>query len=78
MGHQFRWELQLILDGEFERSQVCRTQDDVFGTVEVWRAALHEKGWARRMANQLGVRWKLAGPFGIAIMSLPTSGIPAM
>lgn len=44
--HRFGWELQLILDGEFQRSQVCRSQDEVLDTVDQWKAALLEKGWA--------------------------------
>ena len=30
-------KLQLLIDGDFQRSQVCRTQDDVLDTVDEWR-----------------------------------------
>lgn len=46
-SHQFGWELRLQLpDDDMPRTQVCRTQDDVFTTFETWKAALIEKGWA--------------------------------
>jgi hypothetical protein len=32
--HRFGWELQLLVDGEFLRSHVCRTQDEVLDTIE--------------------------------------------
>ena len=44
-SHQFGWELRLELAGELHRSQVCRSQEDVFNTIEEWKAALVEKGW---------------------------------
>lgn len=44
--HQLGWELQLELAGSLQRSQVCRTQDEVLDTSEQWKAAMVEKGWA--------------------------------
>jgi hypothetical protein len=45
-SHEFGWELRLLIDDELHQSQVCRTQDEVLETVDAWKAALHEKGWA--------------------------------
>jgi hypothetical protein len=45
-SHQFGWELLLETNGALQRSQVCRSQDDVFRTFEAWKAAMVEKGWA--------------------------------
>jgi hypothetical protein len=44
--HQLGWELRLEMAGSLQRSQVCRTQDDVLDTTEPWKAAMVEKGWA--------------------------------
>ena len=43
--HQFGWELRLEVAGSLQRSQVCRTQDDVLEVSDQWRGALVEKGW---------------------------------
>jgi hypothetical protein len=45
-SHQLGWELRLFVDGEWQRSKVCRDQEAVFSTIDEWRAALLEKGWA--------------------------------
>lgn len=43
--HQLGWELRLEVAGSLQRSQVCRSQDDVLDTSEQWKAAMIEKGW---------------------------------
>ena len=43
--HAFGWELRLLVDGEFQRSQVCRREGEVFATIDEWRGALKAKGW---------------------------------
>jgi hypothetical protein len=44
--HQLGWELRLEIAGSLQRSQVCRTQDEVLDTAEQWKAALIENDWA--------------------------------
>jgi len=44
--HQLGWELRLELASSLQRSQVCRSQDEVLDTSDTWRAAMIEKGWA--------------------------------
>lgn len=44
--HELGWEIRLFVAGEWQRSQVCRTQDEVFNTADEWRDALKAKGWA--------------------------------
>jgi hypothetical protein len=43
--HQLGWELRLEVAGSLQRSQVCRTQDEVLDTSDEWKAAMIEKGW---------------------------------
>jgi hypothetical protein len=44
--HNFGWEVRLEIDGDLQRSEVFRSQDDVTAG-ETWRAAMVEKGDAR-------------------------------
>ena len=45
--HPLGFELRLVTDGgEFQRSQVCRSQDEVLTVTAEWKAAMIEKGWA--------------------------------
>lgn len=44
--HQFGWEVCLMIAGDLQRSEVCRSQDDVLTTAEQWKAALIKKGWS--------------------------------
>jgi len=47
LGASSRFELRPVTDGgEFQRSQVCRSQDEMFTVVTEWRAAMIAKGWA--------------------------------
>ena len=45
LSHQLGWELRLEVNGDLQRSQVCRSQDEVLTTGEAWKAAMLEKGW---------------------------------
>jgi hypothetical protein len=44
-AHPLGWELQLSIDRELHRSQVCRSQDDVLDVQEYWRTLMRDKGW---------------------------------
>lgn len=44
-SHQLGWELRLDVAGTLQRSQVCRSQDDVLSTSEQWKTAMQDKGW---------------------------------
>jgi hypothetical protein len=44
--HQLGWELQLEINHDLQRAEVCRTQDDVLDTSDRWKAAMIEKGWS--------------------------------
>lgn len=44
--HPLGWEVRLEASGELLRTQVCRSQDEVFATFESWKAAMVAKGWA--------------------------------
>ena len=39
------WEVRLEINGDLQRSEVFRSQDDVLTAGEAWKAALLEKGW---------------------------------
>jgi GTP cyclohydrolase II len=39
------WELRLAVAGSLQRSQICRTQDEVLDTSEQWKAAMIDTGW---------------------------------
>ena len=43
--HALGWELRLEIAGALQRSQVCRSQDEVLDTSEQWKAAMVDKGW---------------------------------
>jgi hypothetical protein len=45
--HVFGHELRLVLAGELVASQVCRSEEDIHGCQEAWRAALEAKGWRK-------------------------------
>ena len=44
-SHQFGWELRLVIDGGVNRTQVCRTQEEVFDTYEDWKRSMIERDW---------------------------------
>ena len=44
--HRLGWELRLTAGTNFLRSQVCKTQTEVFETSAAWRAEALSKGWA--------------------------------
>ncbi len=43
--HQLGWELRLEIASSLQRSQVCRTQEEVLDTADRWKAAMIEKRW---------------------------------
>ena len=43
--HHLGWEVRLEINGDLQRSEVFRTQDDVLTAGEAWKAAMIEKGW---------------------------------
>jgi hypothetical protein len=43
--HPLGWELRLEIAGSLQRSQVCRSQDEVLDTSEQWKTGMAEKGW---------------------------------
>jgi hypothetical protein len=47
-SHQSGWELclQMGLNRDFLKTQVCRNQEEVLTTREQWKAAMIEKGWS--------------------------------
>ena len=45
MSHELGWELRLEIDGDLQRSAVCRSQDEILDTMEQWKAAMMAKGW---------------------------------
>jgi hypothetical protein len=44
--HQLGWEMRLEIAGSLQRSQVCRSQDEVLDTSELWKSAMVAKGWS--------------------------------
>ena len=43
--HRLGWELRLTAGSNFLRSQVCKTQTEVFETSATWKAEAVSKGW---------------------------------
>ncbi|MGH9371836.1 MAG: hypothetical protein ACRD15_09935 [Vicinamibacterales bacterium] len=43
--HPSGWELRLEIGGWLQRSQVCRSRDEVLATSDHWRAAMVKNGW---------------------------------
>lgn len=46
LSHQLGWEVRLEVNGDLQRSVVCRTQDEVLTTGEEWRDAMIAHGWS--------------------------------
>jgi hypothetical protein len=44
--HPLGWELVLTVNESLQRSEVCRSQDEVLDKCESWRAAMVERGWS--------------------------------
>jgi hypothetical protein len=44
MTHQLDWEMRLEIAGSLQRSQGCRTQDEVLDTSAQWKAAMMGEG----------------------------------
>lgn len=43
--HHFGWEVRLEINGDLQRSELFRSQDDVATAAETWKQAMVEKGW---------------------------------
>jgi hypothetical protein len=43
--HRLGWELRLTSGANFSRTQVCKTETDVFATSDTWRADALKQGW---------------------------------
>ena len=43
--HALGWEVRLEINGDLQRSEVFRCQDDVLTAAETWKVAMGEKGW---------------------------------
>ena len=43
--HTLGWELKLTAGASFSRSQVCKTETDVFRTSDAWLAEAKQKGF---------------------------------
>src|SRR5687767_15284007 len=43
--HQLGWEVRLEINGDLQRSEVFRSQDEVLTAGETWKAGMIEKGW---------------------------------
>jgi hypothetical protein len=43
--HPFGWELVPDVNGNLQRAEVCRSQDELPDKTERWKAALIERDW---------------------------------
>ena len=43
--HRLGWELRLTVNGDQRRSDVCRSQPDVFDRADAWQKEAALKGW---------------------------------
>jgi hypothetical protein len=43
--HPLGWELVLNVNGSLQRSQVCRSNDEVLDLTERWKSMRVESGW---------------------------------
>lgn len=43
--HQVGWEVRLFVGAQPVHTETCRTQEEVCGTAERWRASLTDQGW---------------------------------
>ena len=43
--HALGWEVRLEINGDLQRSEVFRSQDDVLTAGETWKATMLERGW---------------------------------
>jgi hypothetical protein len=44
-SHPSGWELRMTYMNTCVRSQVCRSEDDVFAAQDAWKRAMRTKGW---------------------------------
>lgn len=52
LSHPLGWELQLEVAGSLQRSQVCRSQDEVLITSDQWKAAMLQSGWLQEQRGR--------------------------
>ena len=45
-SHWSGWELRLDAAGEMIRTQVCRSEEEVFSTGERWKKNMQSRGWS--------------------------------
>jgi hypothetical protein len=45
LTHLLGWELVVRIDGDLWRSQVCKTESEVFDVAEQWKPDWLAKGW---------------------------------
>jgi hypothetical protein len=45
LTHPLGWELVVRIDGDLWRSQVCKTESEVFDVAEQWKPDWQAKGW---------------------------------
>ena len=43
--HRLGWELRLTTGASFSRTQVCKSEAEVFGTRDAWQVEAKTKGW---------------------------------
>lgn len=43
--HSLGWELRVTVGEDFARSQVCKSEPEVFDTIDAWQAEARVKGW---------------------------------
>ena len=44
--HHLGWEVRLEINGDLQRSEVFRSEDDVLTAGEQWKAAMVDMGWS--------------------------------
>ena len=44
--HRLGWEMKLIAGKNTVRTQICRSETEVFTTADAWQAEAIAKGWA--------------------------------
>ena len=49
----FGWEVRLLVNGDLERSLICRTGAEWLDTGDAWKAALTDTGWTPEAAPQV-------------------------
>ncbi len=45
LDHQLGWELRLEINGDLQRSEICRSTDEVLALARQWESSMIEQGW---------------------------------